>query len=194
MKKLLFAALAAASAAPAFLAAPALAQDTAAPVAAGPETPSDTRFEPYVSVLGGRHDYDRQVNEAGVPPGAAGWLVQGIAGVNFNAGPVLLGVEGNATKGVSGDIDWEYGVAGRVGVRAGKDSLFFGKVGYQWVNFDFGPNSPDRHGTTYGAGLELSLADMGMAQDKSPVRLRFQIDTMGNFTSIRPMAGLTIKY
>lgn len=191
MKKLLFAALAAASAAPFALPAVAQAQDT---MAVGPETPSDSRIEPYVSVLGGRHDFDNQFSEARVPPGAAGWEVEGIAGVNFNVGPVLLGVEGNATKGVSGDIDWEYGAAGRVGIRAGKDSIIFGKVGYQWINFDRGRNSPDRHGTTYGAGVELSLADMGMAADRSPIRLRFQMDTFGNFTSIRPMAGLTIKY
>lgn len=117
-------------------------------------------------------------------------------GVNYNvAGPIVVGVEGTASKGVSGDIDWEYGVAGRAGVKAGKDSLIFGKVGYKWVNFDaLGPDSPDFHGTTYGAGVELSPADMGGSAQSSNIRLRVQADTMGNFRSIRPMAGVVAKF
>jgi outer membrane immunogenic protein len=96
---------------------------------------------------------------------------------------------------VSGDIDWEYNAAGRVGVKAGKDSLIFGKVGYKWVNFDaLGPDSRDYHGTTYGAGVELSPADMGGSAQSSNIRLRVQADTMGNFRSIRPMAGVVAKF
>jgi outer membrane immunogenic protein len=156
------------------------------------------RIEPYVGVLGGIHNFDSEPNEAGIPPvGYDGRIVEGVAGVNWNvAGPVVLGVEGNATKGVSGDIDWEYGAAGRVGVKAGKDSMLFGKVGYQWVNFDApGPDSRDFHATTYGAGVELSPVDIGLSKgDRSNVRLRLQADTFGNTNSIRPMAGVVAKF
>ncbi len=183
MKTLLLAALAAASAFP----VAAIAQDDAAP----------RRFEPYVGVLGGIENFDSEPNKQGIPPvGYKGRIVEGIVGVNINiAGPLVVGVEGNATKGVSGDIDWEYGAAGRVGVKAGKDSLIFGKVGYQWVNFDaLGKNSPDFDGFTYGAGVELSAADMGMLSNRSNLRLRVQADTFGNFHSIRPTAGLVAKF
>ena len=188
MKKLLFAAAAAVAFVPA-----AYAQDTG--IATGPETPSNSRIEPYVAVLGGVHDFDNEPNKAGVPAGFNGRIVEGVAGVNFNVGAFMIGAEGNATKGVDGAIDWEYGAAGRVGIRAGKDSLIFAKVGYQWVNFDaLGPNSRDYDDWTYGAGAEVSLADMGLRSDRSNLRLRVQADTFGNFHSIRPMAGLVLKY
>jgi outer membrane immunogenic protein len=158
---------------------------------------STRRIEPYVGVMGGIHDFDNEPNKAGIPAGYNGRLVEGVAGINANvAGPIVVGIEGSAAKGVSGDIDWEYGAAGRLGVKAGKDSMLFGKVGYKWTNFDaLGPDSPDFHGTTYGAGVELSAADMGLTKgDSSNIRLRVQADTMGNFNSIRPMAGVVAKF
>lgn len=158
---------------------------------------STRRIEPYVGVMGGVDNYDSETGKEGIPPvGYKGRMVEGVAGVNYNvAGPLVVGVEGTASKGISGDIDWEYGVAGRAGIKAGKDSLIFGKVGYRWVNFDaLGPNSPDFHGTTYGAGIELSPADMGGSAQSSNIRLRVQADTFGNFRSIRPMAGVVAKF
>jgi len=184
MNRLLFAAVAAAS----FIPAAAAAQDDAG---------SPRRIEPYVGVMGGVDNYDSETGKEGIPPvGYKGRMVEGVAGVNYNvAGPLVVGVEGTASKGVSGNVDWEYGAAGRVGVKAGKDSLIFGKVGYRWVNFDaLGPDSPDFHGTTYGAGVEVSAADLGSSAASSPVRLRFQADTLGNFRSIRPMAGVVAKF
>jgi outer membrane immunogenic protein len=184
MKILLFTAAAAASLIP----AAAMAQDDAG---------SPRRVEPYVGVLGGVHNFDSERSKEGIPPvGYKGRIVEGVAGVNVNvAGPIVLGVEGSATKGVSGDIDWEYGAAGRIGVKAGKDSMIFTKVGYQWVNFDaLGPDSRDYHGMTYGAGVELSPADMGGSAASSNIRLRVQADTNGNFHSIRPMAGVVAKF
>lgn len=189
MKKLLFAALAAASALP-VIASAQEGMDRQAPASAG-------RLEPYVGVMGGIHNFDSEPSEEGIPPvGYKGRVVEGVAGVNYNvAGPVVLGVEGTASKGVSGDIDWEYGVAGRAGVKAGKDSMIFGKVGYQWTNFDaLGPDSRDYHGMTYGAGVELSPADMGSSAESSNIRLRVQADTTGDFHSIRPMAGVVAKF
>ena len=188
MKTLLFSAAAAASLIP----AAAMAQSGAADDAG-----ATRRLEPYVGVMGGVHNFDSETGEEGIPPaGYKGRMVEGVAGVNYNvAGPVVVGVEGTASKGVSGDIDWEYGVAGRAGIKAGKDSLIFGKVGYKWVNFDaLGPDSPDFHGTTYGAGVELSPADMGGSTQSSNIRLRVQADTLGNFRSIRPMAGVVAKF
>jgi outer membrane immunogenic protein len=185
MNKLLLAAVAAASVFP----AAAYAQDDSGS--------APRRIEPYVGVMGGVHNYDSETSKEGIPPvGYKGRMVEGVAGVNMNvAGPLVVGVEGTASKGVSGDIDWEYGAAGRVGVKAGKDSLIFGKVGYQWVNFDaLGNNSRDYHGMTYGAGVELSPADMGSSKMSSNVRLRVQADTSGNFHSIRPMAGVVAKF
>ena len=135
--------LAAAAVMAAFPAA-AFAQETA------PDGTDAFGIEPYVGVLGGYHTFDRG-SEFGDIPGETimnGALISGIAGVNVPLGPVFVGVEGNATKGFS-DIDWEYGAAGRVGVKAGKDSMFFGKVGYQWTNFDaLGKDSRDYHGMT----------------------------------------------
>ncbi|MGE4323696.1 MAG: outer membrane protein, partial [Sphingobium sp.] len=180
----LFAAIAAAS----FIPFAAQAQD---------DNASSSRIEPYVGVMGGVHNFDSETSKEGIPPvGYKGRMVEGVAGINARvAGPIVLGVEGTASKGVSGDIDWQYGVAGRAGVKAGKDSLIFTKVGYQWVNFDaLGPNSPDFHGMTYGAGVELSPADMGSSAERSNIRLRFQADTNGNFHSIRPMAGVVAKF
>lgn len=183
MRKLLIVTAAAA----AFAAVPAFAQDGSSDGA------RSSRIEPYVAVMGGWEQFDNERN-AGIPQSADrhdrlnGSLVQGIAGVNVNVvGPVFIGAEGNVTKGVSGDIDWEYGGAGRIGVRAGDNGLFYGKVGYQWVNFDrFGDNSRDYHAMTYGIGVEVGTKSMA----KGGVRLRGEVNTFGNAHSVRPMAGL----
>ncbi len=182
MKKIVLAATAALIFAP----IAAHAQDDAAP----------RKIEPYVGVLGGFHDFDNESFNGGPPAGYRGYLVEGVAGVNANiGGPIVLGVEGQVAKGFSKDIDWEYGAAGRIGLRAGKDSLFFAKVGYQWTNFaPLGVDSRDYHGTVYGAGVELSAADMGLSANRSNLRLRFQADTRGDFHSVRPMAGIVAKF
>jgi len=187
MSKLLFAAMAAASLTP--LAAHAQDAD---------DSPTANRLEPYVGVMGGYNDFDNPQSENlpdGIPGNYAGTMVEGVAGVNYNLDRFVLGVEGNVAKGIDGDIDWEYGVAGRAGLKLGKDSMFFGKVGYQWTNFDaLGPNSKDYDGMSYGMGVELSAADMGMSENRSNIRFRGQVDTRGNFHSIRPMAGIVVKY
>lgn len=166
---------------------PAMAQD------------SSSRIEPYVGVMGGLHDFDNDQYKGAPPSGYRGWLVEGVAGANYNVGPVVVGVEGSLAKGIDKDINWEYGAAGRVGVRAGKDSMFFAKAGYQWTQFSksaLPPVNTSRHydGTIYGIGAELSLADMGSSAERSNIRLRAQVDTRGNFHSFRPMMGVVAKF
>ena len=185
----------AAAAAAAFVAMPAYAQD---------EAPDGSRafgIDPYVAVLGGWEQFDNEPNEAGIPAATRGRLdgslVQGIVGFNVPLGPVFVGVEGNAAKGISGDIDWEYGVAGRAGVRAGESGLIYGKVGYQWVNFAaFGKDSPDYHAMTYGLGFEVGPKDIGLGgiTDNAGVRLRAEVTTFGDAQSLRPMAGLVAHF
>lgn len=197
------------------LAVPAFAQDysttgtadAAADTAAteGPTAPDGTRafgIDPYVAVMGGWEGFDRRVGN-GIPNTPLngnkldGSLVQGVVGVNVPLGPVFVGVEGNAAKGVSGDIDWEYGAAGRFGLRAGESGLFYGKVGYQWVNFArFGKDSRDYGAMTYGIGAEVGPKDIGLSgiTGNAGVRFRAEVSTYGHADSFRPMAGAVLHF
>ncbi|MCC2977907.1 opacity protein [Sphingomonas sp. PL-96] len=192
MRKITLSAVAAAAA---FVAMPAAAQDTA------PDGSRAFGIDPYVAVLGGWEQFDNEPNEAGIPAARSGRLdgslVQGIVGFNVPLGPVFIGAEGNAVKGISGDIDWEYGVAGRAGVRAGESGLIYGKVGYQWVNFAaFGKDSPDYHAMTYGLGFEVGPKDIGLSglTGNAGIRFRGEVTTFGDTQSLRPMAGLVAHF
>jgi len=209
MRKLLLATVAAAAAVTA--AAPAFAQDTVTQDTVdttaneGPRAPDGTKafgIEPYVGIMGGWEEFDRQAGH-GIPNtpigtnNLNGGLVQGVVGVNVPLGPVFVGAEGNATKGFKGDIDWEYGVAGRFGFRAGDSGLFYGKVGYQWVNFDkFGDNSPDFHAVSYGVGAEVGPKDIGLSgiTGNAGIRFRVEASTFGSAKSFRPMAGVIAHF
>jgi len=181
--------------------APAPADTYSAPATA----PDGTRafgIEPYVAVMGGYERFDRAPGH-GIPATPVGGnkldggLVQGIVGVNVPLGPVFVGAEGNVAKGFTGDIDWEYGVAGRFGLRAGESGLFYGKVGYQWVNFDrFGSNSRDFNAITYGVGAEVGPKDIGLGgiTGNSGARFRLEVSTFGAADSFRPMAGVVFHF
>jgi outer membrane immunogenic protein len=202
--------LAAALAAVAF-AVPAVAQDAAAPsgtadAAPGqPAAPDGSKafgLVPYVGVLGGWEGFDRNPGH-GIPAVASngrrlqGALVQGVVGVNVPLGPVFVGAEGNVAKGVDGAIDWEYGAAGRFGFRAGDSGLFYGKVGYQWVNFArFGDNSPDFGAISYGVGFEAGPKDIGLKglTGNAGFRLRGEVSTYGDAKSFRPMLGVVTHF
>jgi outer membrane immunogenic protein len=169
-----------------------------------PRSPDGSKafgIEPYVGVLGGWERFDRQPN-AGIPipPNKYrldGAMVQGVVGVNVPLGPVFVGAEGNVAKGVSGDIDWEYGAAGRFGLRAGDSGLIYGKVGYQWVNFDRNANtSRDYHAMTYGVGVEVGPKDIGLGgiTGRSGLRLRLEMNTFSDAKSFRPMAGVIAHF
>lgn len=206
-----------AAAAAAFVAVPAMAQDmnttdTAAAPAPAADTataPDGTRafgIEPYVAIMGGWEQFDRQT-VAGIPAQPKGYnldgaLVEGIVGFNVPLGPVFVGAEGAVAKGVSGDIDWQYGAYGRAGFRAGESGLFYGKVGYRWNNFhNFAPGvvgdlKQDYHATVYGVGAEVGPKDIGLGglTGNSGLRLRMEVSTFDNAHSFRPMAGVVAHF
>lgn len=201
------------------VAAPAFAQDApaAAPVETAPTAPDGSRafgIEPYVGVMGGWEQFDNQPNH-GIPRALnangslrnnyrlAGALVQGVVDVNVPLGPVFVGVEGNVIKGVSGNINWEYGAAGRFGVRAGDSGMFYGKVGYQWVEFDKFPayttgnrNDKKYDSITYGIGTEFGPKDIGLKgiTGNAGFRIRAEVNTYSNFKSLRPMLGVITHF
>ncbi|WP_271299519.1 outer membrane protein [Sphingomonas sp. CV7422] len=217
MRKLALAAAVAAAS----VAVPAFAQDmsttgttdttvaTDAQVDTAPKAPDGTRafgIEPYVAVMGGWEQFDRQT-VAGIPAQPKGYnldgaLIEGIVGFNVPLGPVFVGAEGAVAKGVSGDIDWQYGAYGRAGFRAGDSGLFYGKVGYRWNNFhNFAPGvvgdlNRDYHATVYGIGAEVGPKDIGLGglTGNSGLRLRMEVSTFDDAHSFRPMAGVVAHF
>ena len=179
----------------------------------GATAPDGSRFfgfVPYVGVMGGWEFFDNHgPYRAGIPvlrtpTGAVnthshlkGGLVEGVVGANLPIGPVFVGIEGQASKGFSGDIDWEYGGSGRFGFRAGDSGLFYGKVGYKWVNFDrLVDTNRDYHGMEYGIGVEAGPKDIGLGgiTNRAGLRLRAEVSTFGNFHSWRPMGGIIAHF
>ena len=153
-------------------------------------------IEPYFGVIGGKHSFD-QPSDFNSPVNAGrfdGWLVGGVVGFNVPLGPLFAGVEGNAAKGFQ-DIDWEYGVRGRLGVRAGDSGLIYASAGYQWVNGKANRGFGDRHGMMYGMGVEFGPKKIGAGgvTGQAGPRLRLQVDTY-DFQSIRPMAGVVFHF
>lgn len=199
----------AAVAAAVVLSAPAAAQDMAADQTADQSMPATAPdgtkafgIEPYLAIRGGWEQFDSEPNDAGIPQvdrrnKLNGSLVEGIAGVNVPLGAFFIGAEGNVAKGVSGDIDWQYGAAGRAGIRAGESGLFYGKVGYQWVNFDKRVDrSRDYNDVTYGVGFEVGPKDIGLGgiTGNSGLRLRGEVQSMGWVNSFRPTLGVVAHF
>lgn len=201
MRKLL---LAAASLA-AFAAAPALAQDAASVDTTEATAPDGTPafgIEPYVAVMGGWEGFDNQPSTNSAVPirprRLQGGLVQGVAGINVPLGPVFVGAEGVVAKGFTGQIDWQYGVMGRIGPRIGDSGMIYAKAGYMWVNFDKGRNLSRRdvHDWSWGGGVEVGPKDIGLGgiTGNAGVRLRAEVTTFGDSDSIRPMAGVVLHF
>ncbi|MBB5714441.1 opacity protein [Sphingomonas aerophila] len=198
----------AAAVAATFLAVPAFAQDSAPTAdaapgeAAAPDGSKAFGIAPYFGVLGGWEGFDRRVGH-GIPNTPIGGrklqgaVVTGVAGVNVPLGPVFVGAEGEVSKGVDGAIDWGYGAAGRFGFRAGDSGLFYGKVGYRWINFDrYGNDSPDFHAMTYGVGFEAGPKDIGLKgiTGNAGFRLRGEVSTFGSAKSFRPQLGIVTHF
>ena len=172
--------------------APLMAQNTDADAPDG--TPA-FGIEPYVAIGGGYDIYDtpNEPAEFGVNS-TEGAVINGIIGANVPLGPVFVGAEGFGSKGFN-DIDWEYGAAGRFGVRVGDSGLFYGRVGYMWVEgreshdpllldangnpLQYEGSIRDRDGVIYGIGAEVGPKDIGLGgiTGNSGVRLRFGVDT-----------------
>ena len=208
MRKTFFASLSAVAATVAFaVPGAAMAQDSGADSysnateATAPDGTKAFGIEPYVGIQGGHAMFDRDVQNSGIPakPNGgkySGTLVEGVAGVNVPLGPVFVGVEGSAAKGVAGDIDWQYGVAGRAGFRAGESGLIYGKYGREWVNFDHPtPGDSDHANPVYGLGVEVGPKDIGLGgiTGNSGIRLRLEANT-NDFNSIRPMGGVVMHF
>ncbi|MFC3213319.1 opacity protein [Novosphingobium panipatense] len=177
------------------LPAAAFAQDQSTTTAAdtAPDGTPAFGIEPYVGIMGGYDTYDRN-SEFGSPRGGNmnGGLIQGVLGVNVPLGPVFVGVEGNVAKGF-GDIDWEYGVKGRLGARAGDSGMIYASAGHEWVN---GKRAySDEKDWIYGVGVEVGPKDIGLGgiTGNSGIRFRFEVDTY-DFDSIRPMAGAVFHF
>jgi outer membrane immunogenic protein len=189
------------------IAAPAFAQDasTSTETIDAPTAPDGSRafgIEPYFVIRGGWEQFDSEPNRADIPAVSRnnelnGSLIEGIVGVNVPLGPVFVGAEGNVAKGISGDIDWEYGAAGRFGFRAGDSGLIYGKVGYQWINFAKRvPSNRDYNDVTYGAGFEVGPKDIGLSgiTGNAGFRLRGEVSTFGDFNSFRPTLGIVTHF
>ena len=193
-------------------AVPALAQDasadttyattTAAPAEAAPDGTKAFGFEPYVAVRGGWESFDSEPNPAGIAGGTRadklnGSLVEGLVGFNVPLNAFFIGAEGNVAKGISGDIDWQYGAAGRFGLRAGESGLIYGKVGYNWVNFaKRADTSRDYNDVTYGIGFEVGPKEIGLGgvTGNSGFRLRGEVSSFGWMHSFRPTLGIVTHF
>ncbi|MCP8889367.1 outer membrane protein [Sphingomonas faeni] len=207
------------------VAVPAFAQDMSAPAptdnsaqpgeAAAPDGSKAFGIEPYFGIMGGWEQFDNERGH-GIPQALnadgstrrsykpSGSLVQGVLGVNIPLGPVFVGAEGNVIKGIEGNIDWEYGAAGRFGFRAGDSGLIYGKVGYQWVNFDKfsalstngGNTNRDYSAITYGIGAEVGPQSIGLKgiTGNAGFRIRAEVNTFGDAQSFRPMLGIITHF
>jgi opacity protein-like surface antigen len=156
---------------------------------------------PYVGVQVGHHDLgvdtddldtaDFDIDDSGLIYGVYG-------GVDFDIGTsAVIGVEGNFNLG-KGPIDTEYGVAGRIGFRAGAGTVIFARAGYQWVNLDgeglLGIDEDiiddDDIDDTIGDYLVGVGADIAVGPSAG---IRIAVDTIA-FDTLRPTIGAHIRF
>ncbi|MEQ1510267.1 MAG: outer membrane beta-barrel protein, partial [Sphingopyxis sp.] len=148
MKKLILAPIALSAA---LIASPAFAQNEAA------------QPDIYAGIQGGYHDIGT--------PGAAddnGVIYGAYMGVDVPvSGSVFVGAEGNFSLGTSA-IDYEYGVAARIGTEISPGTKLFVRGGYQEVDFDLRrftglppvANADDTDGGyLVGAGADIAVSD-----------------------------------
>ncbi|HEY0149704.1 MAG TPA: outer membrane beta-barrel protein [Allosphingosinicella sp.] len=129
-----------------------------------------------------------------------GALIYGVyGGVDFDIGTsAVIGVEGNFNMG-NGPIDTEYGVAGRIGFKAGTSgTVIFARAGYQWINIDpeglVGVDEDliddDDLDDTIGDYLVGVGADIAVGQNAG---LRVAVDTI-SFDTLRPTVGFHFRF
>lgn len=168
------------------------AQEAAAPAA-----------HPYVGVQVGIHDLAADTDEfdgSGFDIDDSGMIYGVYGGVDFDLGSTaVVGIEGNFNLG-DGPIDSEYGIAARIGVRAGTGTVIFGRVGYQWVDidaaglvgldedaFDDEDLDIDDTGGDYLVGIGADIA-VGPS-----FGIRLAVDTLA-FDTVRPTIGAHIRF
>ncbi len=160
----------------ALIAAPAMAQST-----------DQARFYGGASV--GYHSLDDSIVSD-----VEGAIYGGIAGVDIPAGETLMmGVEANYHAGTA-DIDSEYGIAAKLGVRVGDAGQLFVKGGYQEVDFDL----DNILGAAVPAGLDDTDGDylVGVGGEfpiNDKVSFRAGVDTIA-FDSTRATMGVVVKF
>jgi opacity protein-like surface antigen len=158
---------------------------------------------PYIGVQVGLHDLG--VDEEGLDTDDFDFddsaLIYGVyGGVDFNLGrSMVIGVEGNFNLG-NGPIDSEYGVAARLGVRAGNGTVIFARAGYQWVDIDaegllgIDEDLIDDDDLEAGDTVDDYLVGVGADIAVGPsMGLRVAIDAI-SFDSIRPTIGAHIRF
>lgn len=160
-----------------------------------------TGAHPYIGAQVGLHDLGLDVEEAdGFDIDDSGLIYGVYGGVDFDVGQAaVVGVEGNLNLG-NGPIDTEWGVAGRVGFRAGSGTVVFARAGYQWVNVDAeGLLDIDEDiiddddldvDDTVGDFLVGVGADIGVGTSTG---VRVAVDTVG-FDSLRPTVGVHFRF
>ena len=175
---------------PLFVSAGILAAVVAVPSAAQAQ---DGQVEPFVGVTVGHHDLGVDDDDVDIDDNGAIFGV--IAGVDVPVTDRLfVGVEGNYNLG-SDAIDNEYGVAARLGIRAGENSKIYLRGGYQEVDLDLEaitdtelPDGLDDSDGDYivGVGGEFGLGSRNVA-------VRVGVDTIA-FDSVRATAGVVVGF
>jgi opacity protein-like surface antigen len=178
---------------------PMAASSMPADTSAGPRAPDGSKafgIEPYLGILGTYASFDNDSDFGSSPTNGSlnSWMITGVGGINIPLGPLFVGAEGNVSKGFS-DIDWTYGVRGRIGFRAGETGMIFGTGGYQWIKVNNDRGFVDEAGYIVGMGVEVGPRDIGMGgvTGKSGPRLRIQVETF-KFQSIQPSIGVIFHF
>ena len=150
----------------------------------------DGDAEFYVGASAGYHD----IGELPFVGTVDGGIYGGYAGIDVPIGEtVIIGVEGNYHFG-SGDIDSEYGVVSKLGVRVGNGSQLYLRGGYQEVDFDL----ENIIGGPIPAGVEDSDGDYvvgigGQIKTGRNIGLRAVVDTLG-FDTLRATVGIQYNF
>jgi opacity protein-like surface antigen len=161
-----------------------------------------TGAHPYVGVQAGLHNLgidEGEIDTGGFDIDDSAMVYGVYGGVDFDLGSTaVVGVEGNFNLG-NGPIDNEYGVAGRIGFRAGSGSVIFARAGYQWVNINGAGllnvdedlfDDDDLDDDTIGDYLVGVGADIAVGQSMG---LRVAVDTI-SFDTLRPSVGLHLRF